>query len=42
VGSGALIVKPSETGKLLVGAPARPAPKSSYEAFNVTEEEIAV
>lgn len=42
VGSGALIVKSSEEGKLLVGAPARPAPKSSYEAFGVTEAEIAV
>lgn len=40
VGSGALIVKPSEDGKLLVGAPARPAPKSSYEAFGVAENEI--
>jgi sugar O-acyltransferase (sialic acid O-acetyltransferase NeuD family) len=40
VGSGALIVKPSETGKLLVGSPARPAPKSSYEAFGVAENEI--
>lgn len=42
VGSGALVVKPSDEGKLLVGAPARPAPKSSYEAFGVTQEEIAV
>lgn len=38
VGSGALVVKSSEDGKLLVGAPARPAAKTSYEAFNVTEE----
>jgi sugar O-acyltransferase (sialic acid O-acetyltransferase NeuD family) len=42
VGSGALIVKPSEEGKLLVGSPARPALKSSYEAFAVNAEEIAV
>lgn len=42
VGSGALIVKSSEEGKLLVGAPARPAPKTSYEAFGVTEEEIII
>lgn len=40
VGSGALIVKPSDTGKLLVGSPARPAPKTSYEAFGVPENEI--
>jgi sugar O-acyltransferase (sialic acid O-acetyltransferase NeuD family) len=40
VGSGALVVKPSESGKLLVGSPARPAPKSSYEAFGVAENEI--
>lgn len=39
VGSGALVVKPSETGKLLVGSPARPAPKSSYDAFNVPESD---
>lgn len=39
VGSGALVVKPSEAGKLLVGSPARPAPKSSYDAFNVPENE---
>ena len=42
VGSGALVVKSSEEGKLLVGAPARPAPKTSYEAFDVQQEEVAV
>lgn len=40
VGSGALIVKNSENGQLLVGSPAKPAAKSSYEAFNVAPEEI--
>jgi len=40
VGSGALVVKNSEPGKLLVGAPARPALKTSYEAFGVAENEI--
>ena len=40
IGSGALIVKDTEPGKLMMGAPAKPALKSSYEAFNVTQEEI--
>jgi sugar O-acyltransferase (sialic acid O-acetyltransferase NeuD family) len=40
VGSGALVVKNSENGQLLVGAPAKPAAKSSYEAFNVPNEMI--
>lgn len=38
VGSGALIVKNTEDGKLMIGSPAKPALKSSYEAFNVTNE----
>lgn len=38
VGSGALIVKNTEDGKLMIGSPAKPAAKSSYEAFNVTNE----
>lgn len=38
VGSGSLIVKNSEDGKLLVGSPARSVPKTSYEAFQVSEE----
>lgn len=38
VGSGALIVKNTEDGKLMIGAPAKPALKSSYEAFNVTKD----
>ena len=42
VGSGALIVKSSEEGKLLVGSPAKPAAKTSYEAFGVTEEDLNV
>jgi len=40
VGSGALIVKNTEDGKLMIGAPAKPAAKSSYEAFNVPQEAI--
>lgn len=38
VGSGALIVKNTEDGKLMIGSPAKPAEKTSYEAFNVTNE----
>ncbi len=38
VGSGALIVKNTEDGKLMIGSPAKPAAKSSYEAFNVPNE----
>lgn len=40
VGSGALIVKNTEDGKLMIGSPAKPALKSSYEAFGVAENEI--
>lgn len=40
VGSGALVVKNSEDGKLLIGSPAKPSAKSSYEAFNVNQKEI--
>lgn len=42
VGSGSLIVKNTEPGKLMIGAPAKPAAKSSYEAFGVPENAIAV
>lgn len=38
VGSGALIIRNSEKGMLLVGSPAKPAQKSSYVAFDVSEE----
>lgn len=38
IGSGALIVKNTEEGKLMMGAPAKPAAKTAYEAFNVTEQ----
>ena len=38
VGSGALIVKNSEKGNLLMGAPAKPVSKTAYEAFKVTDE----
>lgn len=40
IGSGALIVKNTEDGKLMIGSPAKAAAKSSYEAFNVPAEEI--
>lgn len=38
VGSGALITKNTEDGKLMIGSPAKAALKTSYEAFNVTNE----
>lgn len=38
IGSGALIVKNTEDGKLMIGSPAKPAAKTSFEAFNVTPE----
>jgi sugar O-acyltransferase (sialic acid O-acetyltransferase NeuD family) len=40
VGSGALIVKNTEDGKLMIGSPAKPAEKSSYAAFNVPNDMI--
>ncbi|MFY9308875.1 MAG: acetyltransferase [Bacteroidia bacterium] len=40
VGSGALIVKNTEDGKLMIGSPAKPALKTSYETFKVNPEEI--
>lgn len=40
VGSGALIVKSySEKGLLLVGAPAKPSNKTSYDVFNVNNQQ---
>ncbi len=39
VGSGALIVKNTEDGKLMIGSPAKPAAKSSFEAFGVSAQE---
>ena len=38
VGSGALIIRNSDKGVLLVGSPAKAAQKSSYEAFDVPLE----
>lgn len=38
VGSGSLIVKNTSKGNLLIGNPARVAPKTAYEAFNVTPD----
>lgn len=40
VGSGALIVKNTEDAQLMIGSPAKPAAKTSYEAFNVPNEMI--
>lgn len=40
IGSGALVVKNTDDNKLMVGAPARPAPKTSFEAFGVTEKDL--
>lgn len=40
VGSGALIVKNTGDASLMIGSPAKPAAKTSYEAFNVLPEEI--
>lgn len=40
IGSGALLVKNTEVGKLMIGSPAKAAVKSSYEAFNVSNDEI--
>lgn len=40
IGSGALVVKNTEPGKVMVGSPARPALKTSYDAFNVAADEI--
>lgn len=38
IGSGALVIKSSGKGELLVGAPAKPAGKTAFEVFNVTDE----
>jgi sugar O-acyltransferase (sialic acid O-acetyltransferase NeuD family) len=40
IGSGAVVVKNTEEAKVMVGFPARPALKSSYDAFNVSKDEI--
>jgi sugar O-acyltransferase (sialic acid O-acetyltransferase NeuD family) len=40
IGSGALIVKNTEDGKLMMGSPAKPASKTAYEAFGVGADEI--
>ncbi len=40
IGSASLVNKNTEVGKVMVGVPARPTSKSSYETFNVNEEEI--
>jgi sugar O-acyltransferase (sialic acid O-acetyltransferase NeuD family) len=40
VGSGALVVRHTERGQLLIGSPAKPAVKSAYEAFGVTNHDV--
>lgn len=35
VGSGAVVVRDTEPGKVYIGNPARPTPKSSYEVFGI-------
>lgn len=35
IGSGSIVIRNTEKGQLLVGAPAKPAAKSAYEAFGV-------
>jgi sugar O-acyltransferase (sialic acid O-acetyltransferase NeuD family) len=40
VGSGAVVIKNTEPGKVYVGSPAKALDKSSYQAFGVTEEEL--
>jgi len=40
VGSGALVVKSTAEGTVMIGAPAKPTAKTSYETFNLTAEEI--
>lgn len=38
VASGALIVKNTESGQIMKGAPAKPAPVSSYDFYSITPE----
>ena len=38
VGSDAVVVKDMQEGRLLVGVPAKPESKSSFEVYNVTED----
>ena len=40
IGSGTLLVRNTEKGQLIMGVPGKPVSKTSYEAFNVTTEEI--
>jgi len=40
IGSGAVVIKDTEPGKVYVGSPAKPLDKSSYQAFEVTEKEL--
>ncbi len=40
VGSGALVIKNSDIGTLLIGSPAKASNKSSYQTFGVAENEI--
>ena len=40
IGSGAVVIKDTEPGVVMVGSPAKPGSKTSYEAFNVMPGEI--
>jgi sugar O-acyltransferase (sialic acid O-acetyltransferase NeuD family) len=39
IGSGTLVIRDTEPGKVYVGSPAKASEKSSYQAFQVKEEE---
>ncbi|MEJ7610080.1 MAG: acetyltransferase [Ferruginibacter sp.] len=40
IGSGAVVVKNTEIGSVMIGSPAKPGRKTAYEAFNVSNDEI--
>lgn len=40
IGSGAVVVKDTEIGNVMIGSPAKPGRKTAYEAFNVSNDEI--
>lgn len=40
IGSGAVVLRNTEEGKVYAGSPAKQLKKSSFEAFNVREEEL--
>jgi acetyltransferase-like isoleucine patch superfamily enzyme len=40
IGSGAVVIKDTEPGVVMMGSPAKPGSKTSYEAFDVIPGEI--